>query len=67
MENLLILFAARLVAAQKRITRVEARDRKLMLTRRNGDYILIEGKFPRLAASNPAERLREVLALLRKF
>jgi len=65
-ENLMVLAAARLVAAARKITRIEVRDRKLMLTR-GGDYILINGKFPRLSASTPAERLREMLALLRKF
>ena len=65
-ENLLALAAARLVAAARKITRVEVRERKLMLTR-GGDYVLIDGKFPRLSTSAPAERLREMLALLRKF
>jgi transcription-repair coupling factor (superfamily II helicase) len=55
-----------LVAAARKITRVEVRERKLMLTR-GGDYILINGKFPRLTAAEPAERLRELLGLLRKF
>jgi len=65
-ENLLVLTAARLVAAARKITRIEVRERKLMLTR-GGDYLLIGGKFPRLASAAPAERLREMLALLRKF
>ena len=65
-ENLLALAAARLVAAARKITRVEVRERKLMLTR-GGDYVLIGGKFPRLSAATPAERLGEMLALLRKF
>ena len=65
-ENLLALAATRLVAAARKITRVEVRERKLMLTR-GGDYVLIDGKFPRLSAAAPAERLREMLALLRKF
>jgi len=65
-ENLFLFTAVRLVATARKITRVEVRDRKLMLTR-GGDYILLNGKFPRLAASAPVERLREMLALLRKF
>ncbi len=65
-ENLLTLSAARLVAAARKITRVEVRERKLMLTR-GGDYVLIDGKFPRLKADAPTERLCELLALLRKF
>ena len=65
-ENLLVLGAVRLVATARNITRLEVRERKLMLTR-GGDYVLIGGKFPRLAAAAPAERLREMLAMLRKF
>jgi len=65
-ENLLLLGSIRLVAAARKITRVEVRDQKLMLTR-GGDYVLINGKFPRLTADDPVERLRELLRLLRKF
>ena len=65
-ENLFVLGAARLVAAGRKITRIEVRERKLMLTR-GGDYLLIGGKFPRLASDAPVERLREMLALLRKL
>ncbi len=65
-DNLLALGSAKLAAAARKITRVEVRDRKLMLTR-GGDYVLIGGKFPRLAAKNPTEMLRELLTLLRKF
>lgn len=65
-ENLLVLGSARLVATARKVTRVEVRERKLMLTR-GGDYVLIGGKFPRLTARAPAECLREMLAMLRKF
>jgi len=65
-ENLLVLAAVRLVATARKITRVEVRDHKLMLTR-GGDYVLIDGKFPRLTSMVPVERLREMLGLLRKF
>lgn len=65
-ENLLVLGSVRLVATARKITRIEVRDRKLMLTR-GGDYLLIGGKFPRLTSASPTERLREMLALLRKF
>jgi transcription-repair coupling factor (superfamily II helicase) len=34
---------------------------------RNGEYVQIAGKFPRVSASDPTERLREVLALVRAF
>jgi transcription-repair coupling factor (superfamily II helicase) len=65
-ENLLTLGSVRLTAAARKVTRLEVRERKLMLTR-NADYVLIGGKFPRLTAAAPAERLREMLTLLRKF
>ena len=65
-ENLLLLASIRITAAGRKITRVEVRDKKLMLTR-GGDYVLINGKFPRLTVADPAERLRELLRLLRKF
>jgi transcription-repair coupling factor (superfamily II helicase) len=63
-ENLLLLTEIKLAAAKKAITRVEVRDRKLMLTRR-GDFVLVDGKFPRLVASGIGERLPEVLNLIR--
>ncbi len=63
-ENLIVLSEIKLAAAARKITVVEAKDGKLMLTR-NADYILIDGKFPRLTASDPAARLREMLAMLR--
>jgi len=45
---------------------VEVRERKLMLTRR-GDFILVDGKFPRLVADTIQQHLGEVLELTRKF
>ena len=46
-ENLLTMSEIKLAAFTRKITIVEARDGKLMLTRA-GDYILLGGKFPRL-------------------
>lgn len=65
-ENLLVLGAIRITAAARKIARVEVRERKLMLMR-GGDYVLVGGKFPRLLADDPEERLRELLRMLRKF
>ena len=48
------------------IAEIFAREGKLMLTR-GGDYILIDGKFPRLTAPEPTPRLREMLAMLRSL
>ncbi|MCE9609161.1 MAG: transcription-repair coupling factor [Chthoniobacter sp.] len=65
-ENLLALTEIKLAAAARKIAIVEAKDGKLMLTR-NGDFILIGGKFPRLTAPEPTPRLREMLAMLRSL
>jgi transcription-repair coupling factor (superfamily II helicase) len=65
-ENLLVMTEIKLAAAARKITQVEARDGKLILTR-GGDYVQIDGKFPRLTATDPGERLREVLAMLRSL
>ena len=65
-DNLFLLTEIKLVAAEAGISRVEVRERKLMLTRR-GDFILVDGKFPRLVGATVEQRLREVLELARKF
>jgi transcription-repair coupling factor (superfamily II helicase) len=65
-DNLFLLAKIKLAAAEAGISRVEVRERKLMLTRR-GDFILVDGKFPRLVAATVEQRLREVLELARKF
>jgi transcription-repair coupling factor (superfamily II helicase) len=63
-DNLFLLAEIKLAAAKAGITRVEVRERKLMLTRR-GEFILVDGKFPRLVAK-PAH-LGEILELTKKF
>ena len=65
-ENLLVMTEIKLAAAARRMSVVEVRDDKVMLTR-NGAYVQIGGKFPRVAARDPGERLREVLLLVRAF
>jgi transcription-repair coupling factor (superfamily II helicase) len=65
-ENLLVTTEIKLAAGARKITQVEARDSKLILTR-GGDYVQIDGKFPRLTAASPSERLREILAMLRSL
>ncbi len=65
-ENLATLARLKLVAAGKKISRVEVREGKLMLTCK-GDYVLIGGKFPRLRQNQPTRRLEEALAMVRKF
>jgi transcription-repair coupling factor (superfamily II helicase) len=65
-ENLLIMTEIKLAAAPRKITQVEAREGKLILTR-GGDYVQLGGKFPRLTATQPGERLREILAMIRSL
>jgi transcription-repair coupling factor (superfamily II helicase) len=63
-ENLFLLAEIKLAAAKAGISRLEVRERKLMQTRR-GEFILVDGKFPRLVAMPP--HLSEVLELTKKF
>ncbi len=65
-ENLLRLSELKLSAAASKITRVEVRESKVMLTR-GGDYILLGGKFPRLTSNSPEIALSDLLTLLKKF
>ncbi len=65
-ENLLVMTAIKLAAAARKFVVVEVREGKLMLTR-GGDYILINGKFPRLTSKTAPLRLRELLALIVSF
>jgi transcription-repair coupling factor (superfamily II helicase) len=63
-ENLLMLTEVKLSAAVRKLSVVEVREDKVMLTR-NGDFIQIDGKFPRIQAPKPDDRLRELLRLIR--
>jgi transcription-repair coupling factor (superfamily II helicase) len=65
-ENLLVMTEIKLAANARKITVVEAREGKLILTR-GGDYVQIGGKFPRLTAADPSARLREMLAMIRSL
>ncbi len=63
-QNLLTCAAIRLAAAHAGITAVEIKDRKLMLTR-NGQFVMLHGKFPRLNDRRGHKQLEETLVLLR--
>jgi transcription-repair coupling factor (superfamily II helicase) len=65
-DNLFLLSEIKLSAARARVSRVEAREGKLMLTRR-GDFILVSGKFPRLTLDKIDLNLPEVLQWLRQL
>ena len=65
-DNLFGLIEIKLAAARSGVTRVEVRDRKLMLTR-HGDFILVAGKFPRLVAAKIERHLGEIVELIKKL
>jgi len=65
-DNLFALIKIKLAAAESRVSRVEVREHKLMLTR-HGDFILVAGKFPRLVASKIDQHLGEILELIKKL
>ena len=65
-DNLFVLTEIKLAAAKAGVTRLEVRERRLMLTR-HGDFILVDGKFPRLVAAKIEQHLGEILELTRKF
>jgi len=62
-ENALLAARIRVEAARRRITMVEVRQDKLMLTQRK-ELLQEGGKFPRLTASDPDSRLRGILIFL---
>ncbi len=65
-DNLFALTRIKLAAAAAKISRVQVRERKLMLTR-HGDFILVAGKFPRLVGARTGDYLREILELINKL
>jgi transcription-repair coupling factor (superfamily II helicase) len=66
MDNLFLLAEIKLAAAASGVSRVEVRERKLMLTRHE-DFILVAGKFPRLVATGIEQYLAEILELIKKL
>ncbi len=65
-DNLFTMVEIKLAAAESGVSRVEVRERKVMLTR-HGDFILVAGKFPRLVASKIDQHLPEIVELIRKL
>ena len=63
LELLLQVAELKLLAADRGVTVIEAREDKLMLTRHH-DYLMLGGKFPRLTKKQPAARLKEIKRLL---
>jgi transcription-repair coupling factor (superfamily II helicase) len=65
-DNLFALVEIKRAAAESGISRVEVRERKVMLTR-HGDFILVAGKFPRLVGPKIDQHLPEVVELIKKL
>jgi transcription-repair coupling factor (superfamily II helicase) len=65
-DNLFVLVEIKLAAAESGVSRVEVRERKVMLTR-HGDFILVAGKFPRLVGSKIDQHLPEIVELIKKL
>jgi transcription-repair coupling factor (superfamily II helicase) len=63
--RMLALADLRIEASARRITRIETREDKAMLTR-DGDLIQKDGRFPRLRSDKIDDRIRELLAIVRK-
>jgi transcription-repair coupling factor (superfamily II helicase) len=62
-ERLLLVAELKLLAGQRGVTSVEVKDDKVMLSR-NGDYVMLGNKFPRLTRKTPDARLKEIKKLL---
>jgi transcription-repair coupling factor (superfamily II helicase) len=65
-DNLFALVEIKLAAAESGISRVEVRERKVMLTR-HGDFLLVAGKFPRLVGLKIDQFLPEIVELTKKL
>jgi transcription-repair coupling factor (superfamily II helicase) len=63
LELLLLVAEVKVLAAERDITVVEVQDDKLMFTR-NNDYLMVDGKFPRLTKKQAGARLKEIKKLL---
>ena len=65
-SNLLLCAAIRLAASSAHVSSVEIKDHKLML-KRGDNYVLVQGKFPRLSSDDGVGQLRESLQWLRSL
>jgi transcription-repair coupling factor (superfamily II helicase) len=62
-ELLLLVGEIKILASERGVTVIEVKDDKLMLTR-NGDFIMVGGKFPRLTKKDAKARVKEIKRLL---
>jgi transcription-repair coupling factor (superfamily II helicase) len=65
-QNLITCARIRLAASHAGVTDVEIKDRKLMLSR-NGKFVMLDGKFPRLTEKAGYKQLTETLTMLRSL
>ncbi len=65
-ELLLMYNRIRITALAGHITQIDVKGEKLMMTR-NGDYVMVEGKFPRLNKQNPKAKLQEIETWIKAF
>jgi transcription-repair coupling factor (superfamily II helicase) len=65
-RNLLTLNEIKLAAAKAKVSAVEVKDAKVMLTR-GGDYILVGDRFPRLTSTDTENNLRGLLSLISRL
>jgi len=62
-ERLLQVAELRLLAAERRVNSIETKDGRVMLIR-GGDFVTLDGRFPRLSKADPEGRLRELRKLI---
>jgi transcription-repair coupling factor (superfamily II helicase) len=65
-DHLLRVADVRIACAHSGVSVCEVRENKLMLTR-NGRFILLDGKFPRLDANSMGERLRQAASMIKSL
>ncbi len=65
-ELLMQVAGLKVLASERGITSIETQDDKLVLIR-NEDYVMVGGKFPRLAKKEPRLRLNEIMNFIRKL
>jgi transcription-repair coupling factor (superfamily II helicase) len=65
-DRLLKIAEMRVLAAERSVQSIETQEDKIML-KREGDYLMAGGRFPRLRKSSPDARLDELLAHLRRL
>ena len=63
LELLLRVAEIKVMASERRITVIEVKEDKLMLTR-NNDYIMVGSMFPRLTKKQAGARLKEIIQML---